>query len=403
MSFQGFSASEFDAYAPPRASSNAFNRPRLEAREKAMALGRVMQADATALGVALELRASDEHPSLWNKRSVTAQWVFLWRDADARRALEALLDDGRSLQATLSDPTPFFRHAFLALHVDGEGVEVSLRVHGDAWVDARNLRARCASPEGRAALVAALRALPEDFVLGVTDAARVSVRDVTDATLDEALAAWSRPSQWWSVGWPLSRAVVLDQAGALEEPILAAFRALVPIYRLVAWSRDNDLIAVDRALAEAQAERAAHALEAAARDSEWQTRHDAEIARRRDLAAVETRERLAAMDRPRPAFTRAANAASDARPAAHPAPAAPPAPRAAPPVARAEAPVAKITLPVVVNPEAALQPGVRVQVKSGPFAGKVGAIVERDVRGAKVSFGLLSARVNLADLDALPT
>lgn len=394
MSFQGFSASEFDAYAPPRASSNAFNRPRLEAREKAMALGRVMQADALALGLALELRASDEHPSLWNKRSVTAQWVFLWRDAGARRALEALLDGGRSLRETLTDPTPFFRHAFLALQIDGAGVEVSLRVHGDAWVDARTLRARCASPDGRAELVAAIRALPEDFVLGVTDGARVPVREVTDATLDEALAAWSQPTQWWSVGWPLPRAVVLDQGGALEEPILAAFRALVPIYRLVAWSRENDLIAVDGALARARAERAAQAVEAAARDSAWQAQHDAEIVRRRDLAAIETRERLAAMDRPRPAFTRPTPAAAtEPRAAARPAPT----PRATPPSAP------KAAIPVVVSPEAALLPGARVQVKAGPFAGKVGAIVERDVRGAKVSFGLLSARVNLGDLEALTT
>lgn len=400
MSFPGFSASEFDAYAPPRASSNTFNRPRLEAREKAMALGRVMQADANALGLALELRASDEHPSLWNKRSVTAQWVFLWRDADARRSLDALLPDDRSLKATLSDPTPFFRHAFLALHVDAEGIEVSLRIHGDAWVDARTLRARCASPEGRAELVSAIRALPEDFVLGVTGAARVPVREVTDATLDEALAAWSLPTQWWSVGWPLSRAVVLDQGTSLEEPILAAFRALVPIYRLVAWSRDNDLIAVDGALAQAQAERAAQVQEATARDSEWQSRHDAEIARRRDLAATETRERLAAMDRPRPAFTRPAlSAAAEPRPA--PRPAAPVA-RAAPAPAPKPAPK-PVAIPVVVNPDAALLPGARVQVKSGPFAGKVGAIVERDVRGAKVSFGLLSARVNLGDLEALTT
>ncbi len=394
MSFQGFSASEFDAYAPPKASSNASNRPRLEAREKAMTLGRVMQADAKALGLALELRASDEHPSLWNKRSVTAQWVFLWRDADARRELEGLLEGGRSLKETLTDPTPFFRHAFLALHVDADGVEVSLRVHGDAWVDAKNLRARAASTEGRAALVEAIRALPEDFVLGVTDGARLSVRDVTDATFDEALAAWSQPSQWWSVGWPLPRAVVLDQGGALEEPMLEAFRALVPIYRLVAWSRDNDLIAVDGAIAHAQAERAAHAQEAAARDAAWQTQHDAEIALRRDAAATETRERLAALDRPRPAFVRPAAVVApvESRPEPRPAPK-PAAPRPAPVVVAAPA-------PVVVNPEAALTPGARVKVTAGPFAGKIGAIVERDVRGAKVSFGLLSARVSLGDLEA---
>lgn len=395
MRFNGISVAQFEAYIAPRASSNAFNRPRLEVREKAMALGRVMLGEAAASGLALELRASDDHPSLWNKRSVTAQWVFLWRDAAARRELDALLVGQQPLRETLADPTPFFRHAFLALHVDADGLEVSLRIHGDAWVDARNLRARCDADASREALVAVLAALPEDFVLGVTDGPRVPVRDVDAGALATALQGWSQPEQWWSVGWPVPKAAVLDQGEALEEPILQAFRALLPVYRLVAWSRENDLLGLDRELAQAAVDRAAAARESEAREAAWQASQAAEIERRRAETAAEARDR--AVVHPRRAAAAVKGAARTERAPAEKAPA----PTAAPArvvTAPKPAPAPKPAAPAA---PAVLSVGVRVRVKGGPFEGKVGAIVERDVRGAKVSFGLLSARVDAADLEAI--
>ena len=100
MDFAGFTEADFDAYLPARASSNAFNRPRLEVKQKALSLTRRLHDAASAFGAALEVRASEEFPSLWNKRLVTGQWVFFWRDQDARRRLEEILDKGRTLTAT---------------------------------------------------------------------------------------------------------------------------------------------------------------------------------------------------------------------------------------------------------------------------------------------------------------
>jgi hypothetical protein len=122
--FAGLQDSDLAAYLPARAGSNLSTRPRMEVKQRLLSLASALTLAARSAGVSLELRASDERPSIWNQHRVTAQWLWLWRDADARRHLEAVLDQGRTLAASLNDPTPFVRHAFLAVKVDAEGVEV---------------------------------------------------------------------------------------------------------------------------------------------------------------------------------------------------------------------------------------------------------------------------------------
>jgi hypothetical protein len=49
-----------------------------------------------------------------------------------------------------------------------------------------------------------------------------------------------------------------------------------------------------------------------------------------------------------------------------------------------------------------MEKGVKVRVRSGPFADKVGVIGELDGRGgARVLLGLLSTRLDVADLEAV--
>ncbi|MEZ4408886.1 MAG: KOW motif-containing protein [Polyangiales bacterium] len=50
------------------------------------------------------------------------------------------------------------------------------------------------------------------------------------------------------------------------------------------------------------------------------------------------------------------------------------------------------------RPSGAVEVGAKVTVQSGPFAGKVGVVTELDARGVKVSFGLLSTRVEAGEL-----
>ena len=431
MQFAGFSEADFDAYLPARATSNAFNRPRVEVKQKALALTRPLCEAANAAGFGLEMRASEETPSLWNKRSVTAQWVFFWRDQAARKRLEEILDKGRTLAATLTDPTPYFRHAFLALFLDASQVEVALKVHGDAWVDVRNVRALCEEPARRDALVEALRALPSDYVMGVTGHDSVPAHTVDAAALAATFEALTDASQWWFLGRAMPRAEAVATGPALAPWIEDTFRALLPLYRLVAWSHDNDLVSIEREVEAARAERLAHVDEEAAREATWKAEQLAEIERRREVAQVETRERVALAERPRPAVVHSAvqHLAPPAEPLKFtppprpaeplkftppPRPSAPPKPSAPPPSVRPErsqdelrerlskAPKPRAEAREPVESAAPVTVGAKVKIKSGPFAERVGSVAEVDGKGhARVLFGLIAARLEVTELITL--
>lgn len=451
MDFAGFTEADFDAYLAPRAGSNAFNRPRLEVKQKALALTRRFHDAAISRGTPLETRASEEFPSLWNKRQVTAQWVFFWRDQDARKRLEEILDKGRTLAATLTDPTPYFRHAFLAFYIDVAAVEVALRIHGDAWVDVRNLRARCASETARAELLTALKALPADFRVGVTGGAMTLVSELDDAALGRTLDALTESSQWWFVGRTIDRADAVRRGKDIAEALAEGFEALLPVYRLVAWSHDNDLVSIEREIEAVHRERQAHIDETAAREAAWKAQHEAEIQKRREAAAVEARERVASLAPARPAAVHAAvqHVVQSAPPPpesemgprhADGASERPSRPHTRPPERREERPERKeprretrpaparvearknesiapkvaSETPSVKPPPKSVAPkqlvetagpvvnGSKVKIQAGHFAGKVGTVTGLDSKGqVKVSFGLITAWIAPSDLVAL--
>src|SRR5262249_29469777 len=157
------------------------------------------------------------------------------------------------------DPSPFKRHAFLALRIDVTGVEVGFAVHPDAAVDVDNLRARLATggQDGSLAadFIAALHALPEQFTIGLAREERVLCTTVTLEAVAEMLAgAAERRMPLW-IGWSVPRELAVEHAAILDEQLEDAALALAPIYRLVAWSQDNDHIALDRRLEGARLER----------------------------------------------------------------------------------------------------------------------------------------------------
>ena len=122
-------ARDFEAYLPEEATSNAYSRPRLEVKQRALAWGRGVVERLSELGISVDTHASDEHPSLRNKKRVECQWVFFWRDESAREELERLLNRGRSISDESDDPSPYKRHAFLAFKLDSSAVEVCFAVH----------------------------------------------------------------------------------------------------------------------------------------------------------------------------------------------------------------------------------------------------------------------------------
>lgn len=425
--FSGFVEADFDAFLPARAGSNAYTLPRLKAQERCVSAARGLAEVAHASGVGLELRASDAAPSLWNKHRVTAQWVFLWRDAAARQALQALLQQGRSLGETLTDPTPFYRHAFLALYLDVDAVEVTVRVHGDAWADVRNLRALVTQEGPAAALLAALTAAGPGVSVGVTAGPSWAAADLDLPSLRASVEALTAPDTWWHVTARIPRAEALALGEALGPRLSEDFARLLPVFLGVAWRPDNDHVSLGADLAAAEATRAAHEAALAAEESAWKVQHEAAIARARTEAETRTHDRVAAMAPARPEAVQAAVGATVAalsaetgRPAerhparrpdrpnpgsggsgSRPARGAPspsqrapgPNPPSAPRVAQAPKPTPAPAVPGGV----AL--GTRVKVLAGPFAGRTGVVTEIDPRGVRVNFGMLGARVERAEVE----
>ncbi|WP_437813444.1 hypothetical protein [Sorangium sp. So ce1078] len=437
-------ARDFDAYAAEKATSKAYSRPRLEVKQRALAWARGVVARLGELGISVDVHGSDEHPSIRNKHRADCQWVFFWRDQTARDELDRLLDRGRSISDAIDDPSPYTRHAFLALRISEGEVQVCFAVHPDAKVDVDNLRARLSATEEAtgepasplaAELTSALHALPEQFSFGAGGGDRVACSAATSDAIAEMLrrAADGQVPLW--IGWSVPRETAVEHADILDEQLEDALVALAPIYRLVAWSRENDRIALDRKLEGIEQERARAHAELEAENERWRSEQararerSMEQARARGDERVEAalparRPTLATLFKstsgagagagrggePRPSPRHGGEGGAPARRTPHgevdqPAKAEAPQRPSVEHAPRAQrGPSGEPDAAVKIAPEPAkggvLEKGSRVRVRRGPFGDKIGVVSELDGRGgARVLLGLLSTRLELDDLE----
>ncbi|WP_437958194.1 hypothetical protein WME76_00100 [Sorangium sp. So ce119] len=434
-------ARDFDAYAAEKATSKAYSRPRLEVKQRALAWARGVVARLAELGISVDVHGSDEHPSIRNKHRADCQWVFFWRDQAARDELDRLLDRGRSISEAIDDPSPYTRHAFLALRISEGEVQVCFAVHPDAKVDVDNLRARVSATEDAtgepasplaAELTSALHALPEQFSFGAGGGERVACSAATPDAIAEMLrrAADGQVPLW--IGWAVPRETAEEHADILDEQLEDALVALAPIYRLVAWSRENDRIALDRKLEGIEQERARAHAELEAENERWRSEQARARERSMEQARARGDERVeAALPARRPTLAtlfKSTSGAGAGRGEQRPAPkhggeSAAPARRPqhaeTEQQAKAEAPrrpsaehAPRAQRPAPGEPDAApritpepakagvLEKGSRVRVLRGPFGDKIGVVSELDGRGgARVLLGLLSTRLEIDDLE----
>jgi hypothetical protein len=408
---------DFDAYLPERATSNAFTRPRLELKQRMLAWAKGVVARLAELGVHVEVAASDEHPSLRNGRRVDYQRVFFWRDASGRAQIEKLIDRKKSLSAAIGDPAPHQSHAFLALRIDAKQLEVGVEVHPDAWVDTRNLRARLADPALTLELTSALEALPEQFAVGVADGGssagqsgqagrgapeipdRIEAQKVTSETVRTLLDRGEREGRSLWIGWSVPRDVVITHSAVLGDQLEDAALALGPIYKLIAWAPDNDVIVLGREVESAKLDRARAHDEAERERSAWEARRardrDSEGRKRRELPPTESADVPSVSDR---SDRKRRHEAEPAREAAKPAKRDKRAEIVKPPLRSLSRRAPRVT---EVDPSAPIEKGTRVQVLAGPFVGKIGVVQELDGKGAaRVMLGLLAARLEVKNLIA---
>lgn len=257
------SLADFDCYEPRKWKSNVYNRERLEVKQKLVALARSVGGSVQgADGSPLFIEASVEHPALWNHKQVDSQSVYFSRHEGARKELDGFIDRSKPIASLVDDPTPQHNHVFLAITVSHEALEVSLRLHPDARVDRQNLERKLDDYYEAERMVSLLAALSHGHRVGITPdltpLSDLGEGSVTLEALHEVIGklppggAMPMPGQlprlfYIGIALPRSEAVALS-ADELADWVRDRLAELAPIYRFLAWSRDNDFVSMRQVL-----------------------------------------------------------------------------------------------------------------------------------------------------------
>ena len=214
-----------------------YNDRRLVARRKLLTLGKRATAELKALGLPLDCRTSLHNPNQFNGMRVRRLWTYLTRPKAEKTRLRKTL--GAELAKDLDQA---YKNAYLCVALEAEALEVSLRIHPEAWYDGQNLVNRL-KREGLEPWRDLLNAL-DGFQLRMHDWKgewRCGALGVD--RLEEYLGYYVPGEHRLSVErrWPAppgARAACFEP-GAVHA-LLDALLALVPLYRFTAWSKESD-------------------------------------------------------------------------------------------------------------------------------------------------------------------
>ena len=261
--FSGLTGADFDCYEPRKWKSNVYNRERLEVKQKLLTLGRDAASGVIGSdGSPLFIEASVEHPALWNHKQVDTQSIYFSRHEAARKELDGIIDRSKPIASLLDDPTPQRNHLFLAITLSHEALEVSLRLHPDARVDRQNLERKLDEYYEAERLSGLLCELPSGYSIGVTPELMSlsgeeftqdgpeKLRDIVEKLpAGGAITLPGQTPRLFYIGRALLRAETLSYSPeALTEWVRERLAELAPIYRFIAWSRDNDYVSMRQVL-----------------------------------------------------------------------------------------------------------------------------------------------------------
>lgn len=239
-----FEAWDFESLAPARAKNPEFNAPRLAARRRLAALGAALVKSAKPEGLPLLSRTSIHNPHAFNGMRVQRLWTYVTRDKGAKSKLRKVV--GRDLAKDLDSA---YRNAYLCFALEHEFVEVSLRIHADAWFDGQNLKKRLTA-EGLQPWREALNRL-DGFHLRLHDwKGEWPCGALTTEKIEEFLRYYTPGEHRLAVErrWPVPSSQgpnpVREAALQPEVPgmLLAEAQRLLPLYRYMAWSDESDFL-----------------------------------------------------------------------------------------------------------------------------------------------------------------
>lgn len=257
--FDGFEARDFEAYAPTKWQSNAYNLERMRVKDKLVSLGQQLSPlQPSTDSPLLSCEVSVEHPALWNNNTVSDQRLYFTRSEDERKELFSRNTRATSMSSLVADPSPYREHMVLCVVVSEQGVEISLKLHPNAAVDRQNMVTKLTDRWHMQAFVDLLAELPEDFQVGFAggelmapsalnaDALRTLVQAFTDVSESPA----ADKTKVLSIGRAYEREQVCGADAGFADQTRADLHALLPLYLHLAWSRQNDFVEVTEAIRE---------------------------------------------------------------------------------------------------------------------------------------------------------
>ena len=240
-----FEEGDFHALSEPLGRDSQYNDRRLATRRKLGAIAKLaleaLGADAKRSGGALELaqRTSLHQPHVFNHMRVRRLWAYICRGKKEKTRLRRVLgaDLGKDLDAA-------YRNAYLCVAVEEAAIEVSLKIHPEAWFDGQNLVNRT-HKEGLAIFLA---------LLNRTAGYRLTLDDwkgewlcgqLTSDRLREFFKYYKPGELGLAVQrrWPAppgARAAAL--APDVPETLARELVELLPLYRYAAWSMESDFL-----------------------------------------------------------------------------------------------------------------------------------------------------------------
>lgn len=238
--FEGFADADFRAYEQKKWSSNAFTLERRLAKDKLLALARAVRELAGSEFADLELHATDEKPSVANGNKVEAQLAFFVRNAEGQQAIRALVNTTNLAGgASLFDISLHHQHASLWFRLDLSGLTVAVEIASKAKVDRDNAVEKLRQSWARERLGELCRALPPGSRAGF-GSAMVDVSAINGELVEAWLAAFQGDGGSFIAETKLpSTDPGLRGKDAIAE-VHALLQAYVPIFRFLAWSRQNE-------------------------------------------------------------------------------------------------------------------------------------------------------------------
>ena len=239
--FPGFVASDFDAYEAHKWSSNRFNLPRMQVRERVEQLAALIVQGLGASMEGLVLGVSQDHPTIFNNKKVDAQRVWWGRSPEQRKELAPLIRRERSRLSCEAEPQPHHAELNVGLAVNFDGVDISLRLHPSACLDRANAQALLKDAGRASQLLALLQGLPDSVVMDM-EAERVACAALTVESIAAGLEGLQPDSPAWYVGCRFTRedeALTLTGFAGVAQALL---ESLLPVYRMICWSPENDAI-----------------------------------------------------------------------------------------------------------------------------------------------------------------